>query len=193
MILIMRPESSGLFQASQSGERQILPQYQRGAMETLARSCVTGLKSVMLSLTRRNLSHLQYGTSDEDKYQKKLKFHYRARLPVGDYQWKMSNPKPSFSEFISGVRLSFESLPYQLVCTEEIRAFFVCVVVGLQYTVIHNMNMVCVHAHILCQGGVCPPSPSPFCPVFRRPRVPRVYFQLFFLEFSCGFHLSCFG
>lgn len=59
----------------------------------------------------------------------------------------MSDPQPSFSEFISGIQLSFESLPYQLVRTEEIHAIL-CVVVGLKYTQIRNINIVCVH--VLC-------------------------------------------
>lgn len=61
----------------------------------------------------------------------------------------MSSPKQSFSAFISGVQLSFQSLPYQLACTEEVHAGFlfcvcVCAVVGLEYTLIRNMNAVCV-------------------------------------------------
>ena len=190
MILIMGLEASGLFRASQSGGREIVLQNLGGAMGTLARSCVTGLEGIVLFLTRRNLSHLQYGTSDEDKYQKKLKFHYRARLPVGDQYWKMSDPEPSFSEFIP-------------VCSLVLSHFLIswCVPAcggvgggGLEYTLICNINMVCVHAHILCkkiigpQGGVWLPSLSPSSCAHKATYVPLCLFPAFLpLNFPVAF------
>lgn len=128
VILILRLESAGLFQASCWGEDSSYPSVQgmgqrpwlqstRDAVESLARSCVTGPKGVILFLTRRNLSHLQYGTSDEDKYQKKLKFLHRARLPVVDQPWKMLIPKLASLSLFLARSLFLSHFPYQGVCT----------------------------------------------------------------------------
>lgn len=85
---------------------------------------------------RQNLSHLQHGTSDEDKYQRKLKFSYRTRLSVTDYLWKILNPRPA-------------SLCVFLACRLFQSHFFLISWCMLRkYMLTFNTNIMCI-IHIL--------------------------------------------
>lgn len=57
----------------------------------------------------------------------------------------------SFSEFIFGMQLIFESFSLSGgVYLRNTCYLCVCVVVVLEYTLICNINTVCVRAHMLC-------------------------------------------